>query len=343
MKKKMLITGGCGFIGTNIALYFVDKGYVVFIVDNLSRPGSEINARLLEERGIIHTHLDISSQGEELLKMVRENDIDVIIHAAAQVAVTTSVTDPMFDFRINALGSLNVLEAARHAPKKPFVLFTSTNKVYGELKQIPTEEKDTRYAFTNLPLGIHEETLLDFHSPYGCSKGAADQYTRDWARIYSVPTVVFRQSCIYGPHQFGIVDQGWVAFLTMQAFFERPITIFGDGKQVRDILAVSDLVYAMEQAIENKEKTQGQIFNIGGSSKYSISLLEFTAFLEKRLNKKLDIRMNDWRPGDQKIYISDVGKAKEYFNWSPNTSLSEGFEDMFSWIEKNRDVLQKFV
>jgi CDP-paratose 2-epimerase len=342
--KNMLITGGCGFIGSNAALYFKDKGYAIFIADNLSRPGSEINKALLEQKGIISiTKLDVSLDGEELKKLVADNAIDVLIHTAAQVAVTISVADPLFDFKSNALGTLNVLEAARVAPKKPHVLFTSTNKVYGEMNEVRIAENPTRYSYTDLINGISESLPLDFHSPYGCSKGSADQYVRDYSRIYGFPTTVFRQSCIYGKHQFGIVDQGWVAFLTMLAVFDKPITIYGDGKQVRDVLFVSDLVAAMEAAITHPEKSGGKIFNMGGGPSNTLSLIEFVDFLGTRLNKKINYRFGDWRPGDQKVYISDIRKAEHELAWSPKKIFVDGFEEMLGWIEENKTVLKKFV
>jgi CDP-paratose 2-epimerase len=341
--KKLLITGGCGFIGTNAARYFAQRGYEVLAVDNFSRPGSEENVKVLRAEGIACEQLDIVTQSVELAALVRTRGIEVILHAAAQVAVTTSVHNPVFDFNQNALGTLNVLEAARNAPQKPIVLFTSTNKVYGGLEQFPAQDGGKRYVLPELPQGVHENVLIDFHSPYGCSKGAADQYTRDYERIYDLPTVVFRQSCIYGPHQFGIVDQGWVAFLTMQAYFGKPITIYGDGKQVRDVLSVSDLCRAFEAAFGHIGTTRGKIYNMGGGATHSVSLLEYVDFLEKRLGKKLDVRFADWRPGDQRVYVSDISKAKRDFVWEPQQDLPEGFEAMFAWIEQNARVLEKFV
>jgi CDP-paratose 2-epimerase len=191
--------------------------------------------------------------------------------------------------------------------------------------------------------GVPETLPLDFHSPYGCSKGAADQYVRDYARIYDMHTVVFRQSCIYGGHQFGMVDQGWVAFLTMQALFGKQITIYGDGKQVRDILFVSDLLRAMEVAIENPEKAKGEIFNMGGGPQNTSSLLEFVSYLEKKFDEKIPLQFGDWRPGDQKVYISDISKAKEKLGWEPKVGLDEGFEQMLTFIEENKTVLEKLV
>lgn len=345
MAKKLLITGGCGFIGVNAAIYFAKKGWNVHCVDNFSRTGSRLNADVLraDAPAVQIDELNVVTDAEKLASLIGAGDFDVILHAAAQVAVTSSVTDPMHDFSTNALGTLNVLNATRSLAKKPVVLFTSTNKVYGELEHVQLEEGATRYSIPALPLGVPETTPLDFHSPYGCSKGTADQYTRDWSRIYDVPTIVFRQSCIYGEHQFGIVDQGWVVFLTMKALFGKPITIYGDGKQVRDVLFMDDLSAAFDAAIASIEKTRGQIYNIGGSPQYSLSILEFVQFVEKRLGKKIEVQFAEARPGDQKVYISDVRKAATDFGWKPTTSFEEGFEKIRTWIESNRATLEPLL
>ncbi len=341
----MLITGGCGFVGTNAAVYFAKKGWAVHCIDNFSRLGSRLNAEVLraEVPDVTIEELDVAHDADKLVALVREQGFDVILHTAAQVAVTSSVTDPVHDFSVNALGTLNVLNAARAPEKKPIVLFTSTNKVYGGLEHLRLEEGAARYTIPSLPLGIPESTPVDFHSPYGCSKGAADQYVRDWNRIYDVPTIVFRQSCIYGEHQFGIVDQGWVVFLTMKALFGKPITIYGDGKQVRDVLFMDDLASAFDAALSNITKTRGQIYNIGGGPQHTLSILEFVQFVERRLGKKLDVQFAETRPGDQKVYISDVSKAVTDFDWKPTTSFETGFEKIRTWIESNRQALEPLL
>lgn len=342
--QRILITGGCGFIGTNAALSFAQKGHQVTIVDNFSRGGSLENRVVLNEAGITDiVELDIVTAPSELAELVRDRGITAIIHAAAQVAVTTSVTDPMEDFRINALGTMHVLEAARTQTEPPLVLFTSTNKVYGAMEDVAVTEEPTRYRYTTMADGVPETLSLDFHSPYGCSKGSADQYTHDYGRIYGFPTTVFRQSCIYGKHQFGIVDQGWLAYLTMLAVFDRPITVYGDGKQVRDVLYVDDLVRAMEAAIEHPEKVQGKIFNMGGGPQNTLSLNEFLAYLEEKLGKKLTVRYADWRPGDQKVYVSDVRRVKDNLGWEPTTSFDEGFAQMHAWIVENRAMIERYL
>src|SRR3989344_1074694 len=344
--KHVLITGGAGFIGTNAAEHFAAKGCQVTLLDNLSRPGSEHNSlhlRAQELARMSFVHADIRDAAA-LTALCKEHAFDLVIHCAAQVAVTSSVSDPLHDHGVNVQGTLNVLEAVRHGKNpKAFFIFTSTNKVYGSLEQFDAVDHGTRYKLASAPEGISEEVTLDFHSPYGFSKGAADQYVRDYARIYGMNTAVFRQSCIYGKHQFGMVDQGWLAYLTMLAVFDKPIVVYGDGKQVRDILCVSDLVALMETAADKSSESRGQIFNVGGGPGNTLSLLEFLDFLQKRLGKKLNISFSDWRPGDQKVYISDVRKAKDKLGWTPSTGFNEGFEEMLQWIEANKPLLAKFV
>jgi CDP-paratose 2-epimerase len=342
----MLITGGAGFIGSNAAEYFTNKGWSVMYLDNLSRTGSTHNVdwlKSLNNPDITFVQGDIRDL-DFIKNLFATQHFDAVLHCAAQVAVTTSVADPLYDHEVNVRGTLNVLEALRLGKNpKAVLLFTSTNKVYGEMHDVSLEEQATRYAYKDLANGIPESLPLDFHSPYGCSKGAADQYVRDYARIYGMNTVVFRQSCIYGGHQFGMVDQGWVAFLTMQALFGKQITIYGDGKQVRDVLFVSDLLAAMEAAIEQPEKSRGEIFNMGGGPARTSSLLEFISFLEERLGKKIPLKFGDWRPGDQKVYISDIRKAQEKLGWTPKVDLAEGYEQMAQWIKANQAILEAIV
>jgi CDP-paratose 2-epimerase len=340
--KNILITGGAGFIGANAAFYFLKKGWRVIIADNFSRKGARINADWLrkefpDESLLKIIEADIPCDAFELFKLVTK--ADVVLHTAAQVAVTTSVTKPFSDFEINCRGTLNILEAVRSAGHKPIVIYTSTNKVYGNLKNVEFSEETSRYVFQNRPYGISEEEPLDFYSPYGCSKGAADQYVHDYCRIYGIPTIVFRQSCIYGPHQFGIVDQGWLAYLTACALFDKPITIYGNGKQVRDVLFVSDLVKGFDLAVENIKATKGEIYNIGGGPKNTVSILELIKFLEDFLKKKITPKFDESRPGDQLVYISDIRKAEKEFGWRPETGFEEGMEKMIIWLKKNKKNL----
>lgn len=336
---KSLIIGGCGFIGTNLAEYLCNKGEEVLVLDNFSREGTKYNADFLKENFSENLEVlkaDIRSDNAELEKAMM--GVDKVYHLAAQVAVTTSVQDPRRDFEDNALGTFNVLEALRKSDSNASLIFASTNKVYGGMEEIEIIEKNGRYVYKDFPEGISEKSLLDFHSPYGCSKGAADQYVRDYHRIYGIKSIVFRQSCIYGPHQMGVEDQGWLAWFTIATLTGKPITIYGDGKQVRDVLYVQDLINAFESAFENINKTKGQVYNIGGGAEKSISLLESLNLLEKSLGQKISYDFADWRPGDQKVYISDISMAEKEFGWKPKTSVEEGLHKMVEWIKSNKEI-----
>lgn len=283
MPRRYLITGGAGFIGSNYAARLINQGHEVIIYDNLSRAGAVRNLEWLRTTfGEDAYRLIVADvrDTQRLIEAVR--GVDVVVHLAAQVAVTTSVTDPRSDFEINALGTFNVLEAARLSGKDPVVIYASTNKVYGGMENVAVVEGDTRWYYQDLPEGCPETQPLDFHSPYGCSKGCGDQYVRDYARIYGLPTVVMRQSCIYGPRQFGVEDQGWVAWFVIAALLKRRLTIYGDGKQVRDLLFIDDLLDAYDAAIERIDAVAGQIFNIGGGPQNSVSIWrEFGPLLER--------------------------------------------------------------
>ncbi|MEW6233204.1 MAG: SDR family NAD(P)-dependent oxidoreductase [Chloroflexota bacterium] len=338
MSKEVLVTGGAGFIGCNLVDRLLDQGHRVTVLDDLSRDRVEENIAWLErEHGRVF----------ELVKDdVRDFDAvrratcraDVIFHLAAQVAVTTSVLDPRADFQVNALGTLNVLEAARQTGRSPIVIFASTNKVYGAMDDVEIVDHGTRYAYGHLPLGVPESAPLDFHSPYGCSKGAADQYVRDYFRIYGLRTVVFRQSCIYGPHQFGMEDQGWVAWFMIAAVTGKPITIYGDGKQVRDILYISDLLDAYEAAIQYIDSAAGQVYNIGGGPENTLAVWsEFGPVLARFIGREVPVTYHAWRPGDQKVYISDISKAARDLRWRPKVSCAQGLELLFDWIQTNKE------
>jgi CDP-paratose 2-epimerase len=340
MNGITLITGGAGFIGSNYADRCITRGDQVVIFDNLSRSGSKLNLEWLQQK-----------HGKDSFKLIlgdvchadeikaAAKDAKRIVHLAAQVAVTTSVTDPRNDFQINSLGTFNTLEAARASGNNPSFVYSSTNKVYGGMEDVKVVELETRYDYANLPDGASESQPLDFHSPYGCSKGSGDQYVRDYSRIYGLPTTVFRQSCIYGLRQFGVEDQGWVAWFIIAAISGHPITIYGNGKQVRDILFVDDLLDAYDAALTQPEKAAGQIFNVGGGRSNTISVwLEFAPMLEKLLGKKIDVAWGDWRPGDQPVYISDIAKAKRILNWSPKISAQQGIEKLFTWVKANQNL-----
>jgi CDP-paratose 2-epimerase len=264
---------------------------------------------------------------------------DRIFHLAGQVAVTTSVADPRGDFEANALGTLNALEAARRSGRDPVFVYASTNKVYGGLEDLRIAEDATRYRFADLPSGVSEEQPLDFHSPYGCSKGCGDQYTRDYARIYGLRTVVFRQSCIYGNRQMGMEDQGWLAWFAIAALRGDRITLYGDGKQVRDVLFVEDLLDAYDAAVEHIDAAAGQVYNIGGGPGSSISVWrEFGPLLERLLEQEIPVTRADWRPGDQRIYVSDIAKARRELGWAPRVGVEEGIGRLVEWVRANRDL-----
>jgi CDP-paratose 2-epimerase len=337
-QKTILITGGCGFIGTNAADYYLKKGYTVVIFDNLSRVGSRENLNHLKtKKGLIFVRGDIRNN-QQLELTMRKYKPDLVLHLAAQVTMVTSVKKPREDFEINALGTFNVLEATRKEAPDAAFLYSSTNKVYGEMKDLETTEKEKRYEYKNIK-GIDESRHLDFHGPYGCSKGTGDQYVIDWARIYGMKTVVFRQSGIYGPHQFGIEEQGWLAWFINALLFDKSVTIYGDGKQVRDVLFIDDLLEAYDLALTNIKETRGKAYNIGGGLEYSLSIWELFEILESLSDKKMKYSFGDWRPGDQKAYISDITKAKNALNWSPKVSPKEGVEKLFKWISENQKAV----
>ena len=335
----ILITGGAGFIGCNLAAALLRSGERVTIVDNLSRPRTEQNLAWLQGQFADRLRFERADIRDQAAMSALVPGHEAVFHLAGQVAVTTSVQNPREDFEINALGTLNILEAARLASAPPAIFYASTNKVYGGMEEVRIVEQATRYAYADFPNGIPETQLLDFHSPYGCSKGTGDQYVRDYARIYGLKTVVFRQSSIYGPRQFGVEDQGWAAHLVIAAVMGRPISIYGDGKQVRDMLYIDDLVAAYLSALDQIETVSGRIYNIGGGPQNTISIwAEFGPLLERLIDKRLEVRYGEWRPGDQPVYISDIGKVERELNWKPAVAFEEGAERLVRWVEANREL-----
>jgi CDP-paratose 2-epimerase len=335
-----LITGGAGFIGSNYVHRLLHRGERVTIYDNLSRHGATANLAWLRDTfgagAFTLIHGDVRDAS---LLTAAVRDVNVIVHLASQVAVTSSVLHPREDFEINAAGTFNVLEAARLVGNQPALLYASTNKVYGGMEALIVEEHDTRYAYRDYPFGIPETYPIDFHSPYGCSKGAGDQYVRDYARIYNLPTVVFRQSCIYGPRQFGVEDQGWVAWFIIAAALGRPITIYGDGKQVRDLLYVEDLLDAYDAAVANIDRVAGQIYNVGGGAANQLSVWqEFRPLLERLTGRAIPVQQSTWRPGDQRIFVADIRKVAEHLGWRPHVTVEEGITRLYHWVDQNRSL-----
>ena len=338
---KILITGGAGFIGVNCAYYYAKKGHKVVIFDNLSRAGSSKNLEWVQNECEIEFFKGDLRKFVDLVDVFsNKGKFDLILHLAAQVAVTTSVTDPYDDFEINAVGTFNLLETTRRYSPNAVLIYASTNKVYGEMEDLNIIKNNGRYMYRDLSEGVNETRNLDFHSPYGCSKGAADQYCRDYFRIYGLKTIVLRQSCIYGYRQFGIEDQGWVAWFCIASALGKPITIYGDGKQIRDVLFIDDLIKAFELAYKSRNKAVGQIYNIGGGPENTLSLLELLRFLEKQKGKKIPIKYDEWRPGDQKVFIGNITKAKRELGWEPTVNPVDGVKKLYSWVSKNRNLFE---
>ena len=335
--QRVLVTGGCGFIGSNIAAELASRGRQVIAMDNFSRSGSVQNAEWLRQRH--GNSISIEKADTRDISAVQRliSDVDAVLHLAAQVAVTTSIEDPLDDFEINARGTLNVLEAVRRYNPRAAVIFASTNKVYGKLLDDGgVRRQNGRYvpASEALAHGVSESTPLDLHSPYGCSKGAADQYVRDYARVFDLRTVVMRMSCIYGPRQFGNEDQGWIAHFLLQAIRDEPITIYGDGHQVRDALFISDAVRAWVGVLDNIDAVRGRVFNLGGGPHNTVSLHELLAFIAELRGKPPRVIFSTWRPGDQPWYVSDVRGICDLLGWIPRTALADGLRKLESWLEQ---------
>jgi CDP-paratose 2-epimerase len=339
--RPALITGAAGFIGTNVAHRLLDSGQPVILFDNLSRAGVERNVKWLRK-----THGDLvqleqadirdSAALKEVVKRCSR-----VFHFAAQVAVTASLVDPIFDFEVNARGTLNLLEALRALDTPPPLIFTSSNKVYGDLGDVKIQRSNTRYEPADSLIrkyGFSESRPLHFHSPYGCSKGAAGQYVLDYARTFGLPAVVFHMSCIYGPHQLGNEDQGWVAHFLIRALENAQITLYGDGRQVRDILFVEDLVDAFQLAHENITKLSGQSFNIGGGPENTISLLELLQLIEDLNGAKPAVSFEEWRSADQRYYVSDIRRFSQATGWKPKVSVRDGVTKLYQWVTEDRGI-----
>jgi CDP-paratose 2-epimerase len=334
VKRPILVTGGAGFVGSNLADALLRDGERVIVADNFSRAGVSLNAEWLRDEHGKRCRIEGADvrDREHMRALVAE--AGQVFHLAAQVAVTTSVDDPVHDLETNLLGTFHILEAARALPVPPPVLFTSTNKVYGGLEEAPVYLDGDVYRFVDREAGIGEDAALDFHSPYGCSKGAADQYVRDYARIYGLRTVVFRMSCVYGTRQFGTEDQGWVAHFARALLAEEPITIYGDGCQVRDVLWIGDLVTALRTAMHRIDRVSGEVFNIGGGPSNAVTVREVIDRLMELTGADVPVRMADWRPGDQRVYVSDNSRAGRLLDWAPTTPWEQGLEQLVEWLRE---------
>jgi CDP-paratose 2-epimerase len=339
---KYLITGGCGFVGSNLATEVLKRGETLIILDNLFRHGSEKNLAWLNNQGsfdFYHADIRNYTDVEYVLQQVRP---DVIFHLAGQVAMTTSLRNPRLDFEINSLGTHNILEIVRkHMPETP-IFYSSTNKVYGDFKHLSFEETESRYVCKEYPNGFDESFPIDFHSPYACSKGSADQYLLDYHRMFNLKTVVFRHSSMYGTNQYATYDQGWIGWFCQKAVEikigreKRPFMISGSGKQVRDVLFAADVVKLYFTMFENIENVKGEVFNIGGGMKNSMSLIELFAFLEKELNIQMNYEKTDWRQSDQKIFIANYQKAKMMTGWEPAVDKYSGIRNVLQWIQEEK-------
>lgn len=333
--SPVVITGGAGFIGCNLAARLLSAGRPVLIFDNISRPGVRGNIAWLRERFGRGFELQVADVRDRDAVFSSVHGASAVFHLAAQVAVTASLTDPVEDHCINTVGTLNVLEALRAQAESPPLIYTSTNKVYGDLEDVTLRRTDRRYRPVDPRIaetGIDEDRPLDFHSPYGCSKGAADQYVLDYARSYDMRSAVFRMSCIYGPHQYGNEDQGWLAHFLISAMRGQPIMVYGDGRQVRDALFVDDVVDALLAAEHNIDAISGQAFNIGGGPGNTISLLELLDCIEGLTGERPDVAMYDWRTGDQRYYVSDTRKFESATGWSPRVDLEPGIRRLHEWL-----------
>ncbi len=340
--QYILITGGAGFVGINLADKLLSDGKQVLIFDNVSRDGVRKNLHWLKQKHTKNLKITIGDVRDKKALKLAVNEAAYVFHFAAQVAVTTSLIDPYYDFEVNALGTLNLLEIVRNSSHQPPVFYTSTNKVYGDLEDVGLIPNNTRYYPENQAIakkGISEKRNLDFHSPYGCTKGFAEQYMLDYARTFGLKTVVFRMSCIYGPHQFGTEDQGWIAHFLIKAIRGESIALYGDGKQVRDILFIDDLVGAFIMALENIDTVYGHAFNIGGGEKNTVSLLELLEIIKEISGIYPDIILKDWRPSDQKYYVSDFSKFKSATGWEPAINTKDGITILFNWLKENADLV----
>lgn len=337
---KLLIVGGCGFLGSNLASYGIKEGYNITVFDNLSRYGAASNLDWLRQLGKLRFIHGDTRNRNDVEKVIQEGNFDAIFHLAGQVAMTTSINDPYKDFQTNTMGTIHVLDAVRKHSPHTLVVFSSTNKVYGDLEQYIYKETDTRFVCEDWPKGFDETVPLDFHSPYGCSKGAADQYMLDYARIFGIRTIVFRHSSMYGGRQFATYDQGWIGWFCEKALERRknsksaPFSISGNGKQVRDILHAEDMVNLYYEAVIHADALAGKAFNIGGGIDQSLSLLELFDLLNEMLGIELEYIQLPPRVSDQKVFVADITKIQNAISWKPQVTAREGIQRMIQWAEE---------
>lgn len=337
---KVIITGGCGFLGSNLAADAITRGEELIVFDSLYRSGSRENLEWLQNQGKFRfEHGDIRNTND-ITRIIQEFKPDAIFHLAGQVAMTTSIANPRLDFEVNVMGTHNLLEAVRLYAPDAIVVYSSTNKVYGDLEQYNYRETNVRYECIEQPDGFDEKTPLDFHSPYGCSKGAADQYMLDYARIFGLKTVVFRHSSMYGGRQFATYDQGWVGWFCQKAVetkngkINSPITISGTGKQVRDVLHAEDMKRLYAAAVSNIDNTKGQVFNIGGGISNSLSILELFALIEEISGVKMNYKNIPVRESDQRVFVADITKANVLMGWKVDITARQGVLSMFEWLAR---------
>lgn len=335
---RYLITGGCGFLGSNIASQVLKQGGDLLIYDNLSRLGGEDNLKWLKTLGKFEFIQDNVNNYKKISSVIKHNKPDIVYHLAGQVAMTTSLSNPRLDFETNVLGSFNILESVRLYSIDTIIVYSSTNKVYGDFEYLDYEETPTRYICKQYPNGFDENVNLDFHSPYGCSKGSADQYMLDYARMFGLKTVVFRHSSMYGARQFGTFDQGWISWFVQKAIEtikdkNTNFTISGNGKQVRDVLHAEDMINLYLSVSAHIKKAKGQVFNIGGGMQNSLSLLELFDFLNKELGISMNYTKLPPRESDQKVFVADIQKASKIFEWTPKISKEEGVRKMIEWVK----------
>ena len=336
---KLLVVGGCGFLGSNLAAHGIRIGYDVTVFDNLSRIGSSINLEWLKNQGNVNFIHGDTRNKNDVENLIFKGQFDAIFHLAGQVAMTTSIGNPYKDFEINTLGTINLLDSVRKFSPQTSVFYSSTNKVYGDLEEYTYEETETRYKCKEYPNGFDELVPLDFRSPYGCSKGSADQYMLDYSRIYGLKTTVFRHSSMYGSRQFATYDQGWVGWFVQKAIeqyngHKKPFTISGNGKQVRDILHADDMINLYFSALSNVDKVYGNAYNIGGTMEQSLSLLELFNMLDNLLNIKMQYVQLPPRQSDQKVFVANINKINSKIGWYPKVSALEGVSKMVEWVKK---------